>query len=104
MAWRFNRDLAGSGAHGDLNAHIIDATRFVAGQEITEIAGAVTETFIKKRKLITGTVAGGIASGLQGSKQEGKVTVDNTVLFLAQFSGGAVASYQAARQATRNQN
>ena len=34
----------------------------------------------------------------------GKVTVDDTVLFLARFSGGAVASYEAARQATGNQN
>jgi predicted dehydrogenase len=32
------------------------------------------------------------------------VTVDDTVLFLARFSGGAVASFEAARQATGNQN
>ena len=34
----------------------------------------------------------------------GDVTVDDTVLFLARFSGGAVASFEAARQATGNQN
>ena len=32
------------------------------------------------------------------------MTVDDTVLFLARFSGGAVASFEAARQATGNQN
>jgi predicted dehydrogenase len=32
------------------------------------------------------------------------VTVDDAVLFLARFSGGAVASFEAARQATGNQN
>jgi len=104
LAWRFDKKLAGSGAHGDLNAHIIDMTRFVTGEEITEIAGAIAETFIKKRKLMTGVVSGGIAEGLAGSADEGDVTVDDTVLFLARFSGGAVASFEAARQATGNQN
>jgi len=104
LAWRFDKRLAGSGAHGDLNAHIVDMTRFVTGEEITEICGAISETFIKKRNLMTGTVAGGIAAGLRGAARKGRVTVDDTVLFLARFSGGAVASFEAARQATGNQN
>jgi len=104
LAWRFDRKLAGSGALGDLAAHIVDMTRFVTGQEIAEVAGAITETFIKERNLMTGTVAGGIAAGLKKAARKGKVTVDDTVLFLARFSGGAVASFEAARQATGNQN
>ncbi len=104
LTWRFDRKLSGSGAHGDLNAHIVDMTRFVTGQEITEICGAIAETFINERKLMAGTAAGGIAAGLKASSRTGKVTVDDTVLFLARFSGGAVASYEAARQATGNQN
>ena len=104
LAWRFEKKLAGSGAHGDLNAHIIDMTRFVTGQEITQICGAIAETFIKRRQLLTGVVAGGIAAGLKASRRKGNVTVDDTVLFLARFSGGAVASFEAARQATGNLN
>ena len=104
LAWRFDRRQAGSGAHGDLNAHIVDMTRFVTGQEITEICGAVAETFIRRRRLMTGSAAGGIAAGLKSSARTGPVTVDDTVLFLARFSGGAVASFEAARQATGNQN
>ena len=104
LAWRFNKKLAGSGAHGDLNAHIVDMTRFVTGQEITDICGAIAETFVKERSLMTGIAAGGISAGLKGSSKKGKVTVDDTVLFLARFSGGAVASFEAARQATGNQN
>ena len=104
LAWRFDKKLAGSGAHGDLNAHIVDMTRFVTGEEITQICGAVSETFIKQRNLMTGAAAGGIAAGLKGATRKGKVTVDDTVLFLARFSGGAVASFEAARQATGNQN
>ena len=104
LAWRFDKRLAGSGAHGDLNAHIVDMTRFVTGEEIVEIAGAIAETFITERNIMVGTVAGGIAAGLKKSARKGKVTVDDTVLFLARFSGGAVASFEAARQATGNQN
>jgi predicted dehydrogenase len=104
LIWRFQKEGAGSGAHGDLNAHIIDMTRFVTGEEITEICGAIAETFIKQRKLMSGATAGGIAAGVQGGEETGPVTVDDTVLFLARFSGGAVASFEAARQATGNQN
>ena len=104
LAWRFEKKLAGSGAHGDLSAHIIDMTRFVTGQEITEVSGAIAETFITRRTLMSGSAAGGIAAGLKGRGGKGKVTVDDCVLFLARFSGGAVASFEAARQATGNQN
>jgi predicted dehydrogenase len=104
LLWRFDKKLAGSGAHGDLNAHIIDMTRFVTGEEITEVAGAIAETFIKERALPTGVATGGIAAGRAGGGGKGPVTVDDTVLFLARFSGGAVASFEAARQATGNLN
>lgn len=104
LIWRFEKSLAGSGAHGDLNAHIIDMTRFVTGQEITEISGAIAETFVKERTRMSGGAAGGIAAGIASGQGKGPVTVDDTVLFLARFSGGAVASYEAARQATGNQN
>ena len=71
-------------------------TRFVTGEEITEVSGAIAETFIKQRKRMTGTGAGGIAAGLKSGEETGPVTVDDTVLFLARFSGGAVASFEAA--------
>ena len=104
LLWRFEKEWAGSGAHGDLNAHIIDMTRFVTGQEITEIVGAIAETFIKQRTVAGGTAGGGLTDGGEASAGMGDVTVDDTVLFLARFSGGAVASFEAARQATGNQN
>jgi predicted dehydrogenase len=106
LIWRFQKEYSGSGSHGDLNAHIIDMTRFVTGEEITEVSGAIVETFIKQRKLQTdAAAAGGIAAGVQTSDAgTGPVTVDDAVLFLARFSGGAVASFEAARQATGNQN
>ncbi|MDZ7618157.1 MAG: Gfo/Idh/MocA family oxidoreductase, partial [Patescibacteria group bacterium] len=104
LAWRFDKNLAGSGAHGDLNAHIVDMTRFVTGQEITEICGAIAETFIKKRAIIGGVAGGGLVDGGVATAAMGDVTVDDAVLFLARFSGGAIASFEAARQATGNFN
>ena len=104
LMWRFDKKIAGSGSHGDLNAHVIDMTRFVTGEEITEICGAISETFIKKRNVMTGRAAGGIAAGLHAGSRKAKVTVDDTVLFLARFSGGAVASFECTRQATGNRN
>ncbi|MFB3893508.1 MAG: Gfo/Idh/MocA family protein [Phycisphaerae bacterium] len=104
LIWRFDKKVAGSGSHGDLNAHVIDMTRFVTGQEITEICGAISETFIKERNLMTGGAGGGIAANVKSAGRKGKVTVDDAVLFLARFEGGAVASFEATRQATGNQN
>ena len=69
LVWRFDKNLAGSGAHGDLNAHIIDMARFVTGQEITEVAGAIAETFIKERTLPKGVATGGIAAGREGAAE-----------------------------------
>ncbi|MEN6494147.1 MAG: Gfo/Idh/MocA family oxidoreductase [Thermoguttaceae bacterium] len=103
LLWRFEKEWAGSGAHGDLNAHIIDMTRFVTGQDIVEVSGAIAETFIKERKIPGNATGAGISGGTGGAKM-GKVTVDDAVLFLARFSGGAIGSYEAARQATGNQN
>ena len=91
LVWRFREDAAGSGAHGDLNAHIIDMARFLTGEEITEVSGAIEERFVSERALPDG-------SGRAPS------TVDDAVLFLARFAGGAVASFEATRLATGVKN
>jgi predicted dehydrogenase len=92
LLWRFQKKHAGTGAHGDLNAHIVDMARFLVGEEIVEIHGAVARTFIPTRRL----------PGSPGKK--GKSDVDDAVLFLASFAGGAVASFEATRLATGHQN
>ena len=105
LVWRFDKKLAGSGALGDLAAHIIDMTRFVTGEEIVSVEGAIMETFIKERTLMKGVAAGGIAAGVGAdASKKGKVTVDDAALFLARFAGGAVAQFEATRMATGNQN
>jgi predicted dehydrogenase len=107
LLWRFQGKLAGSGAHGDLNAHIIDMARFVTGEEVTEVVGALEETFVKERDLVEasgGAISGKGAKRAARGRRRGKSTVDDAVLFLARMSGGAVASFEATRLATGNQN
>lgn len=105
LLWRFQGNMAGSGAHGDLNAHIIDMARFITGDEIVEVTGAIEETFIKEREVVA--AAGGEISGKgakRSGKKKGKSTVDDCVLFLARFKEGAVGTFEATRLATGNQN
>ena len=108
LLWRFQAKKAGSGAHGDLNAHIIDMARFITGDEISEVVGAIEETFIKQRDLIDsagGEISGrGAKSGGRGKKKQGRSTVDDAVLFLARFKQGAVASFEATRLSTGDHN
>jgi len=104
LLWRFDKNKAGSGSLGDLAAHVVDMTRFITGQEITRIDGAVLDTFIKQRTLMEGVAAGGIAAGQKAAKGKGKVTVDDAALFLCHFAGGAVGNFEATRFATGRQN
>ena len=105
LLWRFQGDIAGSGAHGDLNAHIIDAVRFVTGEEITAVEGSIEHTFIDEREIIEGLGGGEIAgSGAATASAKGASTVDDAVMFLARLSGGGIASFEATRLATGYHN
>lgn len=103
LLWRFQKKYAGSGAHGDLNAHLIDMIRFVLQDEMAEINGAIAKTFVKERKKL-----GGARKGLGGSSKKGsatgKVDVDDAVLFITTMKGGAMGSVEATRNAVGHQN
>jgi predicted dehydrogenase len=82
--WRLDVDVAGSGVTGDLLAHCIDTAMWLNGG-IDTVCG-MTETFIKERHHnITG-------------KTE-KVGIDDASLFLARFSNGSLANFEATRYA-----
>src|SRR5918995_2805824 len=100
LVWRLKADEAGSGALGDIGAHIVDLTQYVTGQRITGVNAAL-ETFVRERPL-PGASAGLSASG--GSGEKGEVTVDDAALFLGRLGGGAVATYEATRFATGRKN
>lgn len=90
MTWRLRREAAGSGALGDLGAHIVDMGRFLIG-EIERVAGA-THTFVPTRKNALG--------------EDESVTVDDAFEALVRFRGGVSGMLQASRvasgQKTRN--
>ena len=81
--WRLDRSVAGSGALGDLGAHIIDLARFLVG-ELDSISG-VLRTFIDDRP-------------------GGRVDVDDAFEAIAEFQGGAVGTFEASRFATGRKN
>ncbi|WP_107656857.1 Gfo/Idh/MocA family protein [Nocardia suismassiliense] len=90
LTWRLDRRRAGSGALGDIGAHIIDATQFVTGETLTGVS-ALLDTFVTERPL-----PGGVGSG--------PVTVDDAALFLGRLSGGGLASFEATRVAAGRKN
>jgi predicted dehydrogenase len=87
--WRLNKAEAGSGALGDLGAHIIDLARFLVG-EITTV-GAMTRTFIEERATPGGDVTG-------------KVDVDDAFVAVAGFANGALGTLEATRFAAGRKN
>jgi predicted dehydrogenase len=99
LVWRLQAERAGSGALGDIGAHIVDMAQFVTGDRLADVT-ALTETFITERPLP------GASSGLtaSGSSERGPVTVDDAALFIGRFAGGAVASFEATRFATGRKN
>jgi predicted dehydrogenase len=93
LVWRLQKEIAGSGSHGDLGAHLIDLARFLVG-EFTEVVG-MSETFIKERP-IPSSMTGLSAKGSKDAPK-GTVDVDDATLFLARFGSGALGSFEATR-------
>ncbi|HUT74643.1 MAG TPA: Gfo/Idh/MocA family oxidoreductase [Armatimonadota bacterium] len=99
LVWRLQKEVAGSGAHGDLAAHLIDLAHYLVG-DIAQVVGDMT-TFIKQRPRLKGT-----AGGLRARKAAGKgrVTVDDASAFLARFADGAMGTFEATRFAPGRKN
>lgn len=93
LVWRLQKEIAGSGSHGDLGAHLIDLAHYLVG-DMQEVIG-MSETFIKKRPLAT-EMTGLSAKGNQNGPQ-GDVTVDDATLFMSRFENGALGSFEATR-------
>src|SRR5947209_5957817 len=82
--WRLDVNVAGSGVTGDLLAHCIDTAMWLNGG--IDTVSAMTETFIKERMHnLTGKIE--------------LVGIDDASLFLARFSNGSLASFEATRYA-----
>ncbi|NHA69949.1 Gfo/Idh/MocA family protein [Phycicoccus flavus] len=99
LSWRLDKDLAGSGALGDIGAHIVDLAQFVTGDRLAEVVGSL-RTFVDERPVATDH------AGLSGSAgtERGPVTVDDAASFLGRFAGGAMGVFEATRFATGRKN
>jgi predicted dehydrogenase len=99
LVWRLQAKIAGSGTHGDIDAHIIDLGRHLVG-EISEVCGLM-ETFIKERPL-QAEAKGGL--GAKAASRTGRVTVDDAVSWIGRFKNGAIANLEATRFAYGRKN
>ena len=77
-AWRFEKSAAGSGALGDLGAHVIDLARYLVGE--IDAVSAMTATFYKGRE------------------------VDDAIESVVAFENGAVGTIEATRFASGRKN
>jgi predicted dehydrogenase len=88
MIWRLKKDVAGSGALGDLGAHIIDLGRYLVG-DVSSVS-AMTKTFIPERPWGDGTM--------------GQVDVDDAFAAVVAFENGALGTVEATRFAAGRKN
>ena len=86
--WRLDKRQAGSGALGDLGAHIIDLARFLVGEP--RRVSAATQTFIKERP------------GPDGAMKA--VDVDDAFAATVEFHTGALGTLEATRYAAGRKN
>jgi predicted dehydrogenase len=103
MVWRLKKKHTGSGALGDIGAHITDLCQFLVGP-ISEVVGSM-KTFIKERRIAesdTGITASGKKTKL--SKMD-TVDVDDAAVFLAHLKGSdTLCTFEATRFAPGRRN
>ncbi len=89
--WRLDKNVAGSGALGDLGSHVLDLGRFLIGEPKRVMA--MTKTFIEDRPL-------------PGGEGMGKTDVDDAFVSLLEFENGALGTVEASRfcQGRKNYN
>jgi len=88
LVWRLQSKVAGSGALGDIGAHIIDLARFLVGE--IAVVSAVSETFVKRR--------------LTKNRQPARVDVDDAVSVIGKFRNAAILNLEATRFARGRKN
>jgi predicted dehydrogenase len=88
MIWRLDRDVSGSGAIGDLGAHIIDLAHYLVGG--IKGLSAMTKTFIEERPLDGGGM--------------GKVEVDDAFVAAVEFENGAIGTLESSRFSAGRKN
>ncbi|MDS0294656.1 Gfo/Idh/MocA family protein [Halogeometricum luteum] len=92
-SWRNSKELAGSGALGDLGAHTVDLARFLVGEragEIDRVSGHL-RTFVDERPV-------------EGEDETRAVTVDDAYTAQVEYENGAMGTFEASRVADGHKN
>ena len=102
LSWRFQKDICGSGALGDIGTHVVDIMRFLVGD--FKRVNARTATYIKERPIQTGLAdsLGNSRAGCDAPK--GTVDVDDQCMFMIECENGAFGSIEATRNAWGRNN
>jgi predicted dehydrogenase len=87
--WRFNKVVTGTGALGDLGAHMIDSARFLVGE--FKSVSALMRTFVPERR-----------DPASGSMH--KVEVDDYASFLAELENDVAGTFLTTRNAIGSGN
>lgn len=96
FTWRFDRELAGAGALGDVGAHTIAMARKLVGNIESVCSNA--RTCIKERPETSGTFGYGSTAAEDSPRRA--VENDDTMHFLCDFENGAMGSIESDRTAT----
>ena len=102
LSWRFQKKIAGSGAVGDIGTHVIDLARYLVGE--IESVSALVKTYISTRPVQSGGFDQLAASDKSGKGPRAAVDVDDEMLTLVKFAGGATGSIEATRNAYGRNN
>jgi len=101
--WKLNKAIAGSGAHHELNSHLIDLALYLVG-EIEQVVG-MEQTFIKERPApAEATTLSTMLTAEKSANALEPVDVDDTTLFLARFANQAVGTFESTRFAAGRRN
>jgi predicted dehydrogenase len=93
LSWRFRRDLAGTGALGDLLSHVVDLVQYVIGP-IAEVSSLMSTVYTQRPVLPMGT---GTHFAVIEDGELGDVENDDYTAALVRFDGGAVGTLEASR-------
>ncbi len=101
-SWRFQKEVAGSGALGDIGSHVLDIARYLVG-EVAAVT-AVLQTYISERPIQTGVADQLAAAEKLDGVATAAVDVDDEVMTFLRFENGAVGSLEVTRNAYGRNN
>ena len=100
LVWRLEKEVCGSGSHGDLGSHVIDLARYLVG-DVKCVTG-MSKTFIKERPIVEEMQ--GLSGKATENAKRGTVDVDDATSFLFEFESGALGVIEATRFAQGHKN